>query len=258
MTGEVDVLRPVRLARRLEPRTVRRQAAARAVHRRRRPRAVGVRDLSHGAHARSRAGVRGHRAARTVPRRALRGLHGRSRRARARAARGRRHAIDWTRPRHDGARDRMPNRSRPGAIASSSCTPTTASCRRCSPRAASTASTARLRISGVSSMQFDAPGRGFSFRRDEPLDMRMDQTHGADRRRSAAGVDEVDLANVIFRYGEERFSRRIARGIVEARRAGPIATTGQLAQIVRAGDSRAKATSGSIRRRARFRRCGSG
>jgi 16S rRNA (cytosine1402-N4)-methyltransferase len=86
---------------------------------------------------------------------------------------------------------------------------------------------------GVSSMQFDTEGRGFSFRRDEPLDMRMDQTQGATAADLIAGTGEEDLANVIFQYGEERFSRRIARGIVEARRAGRIATTGQLAQVVR-------------------------
>jgi 16S rRNA (cytosine1402-N4)-methyltransferase len=86
---------------------------------------------------------------------------------------------------------------------------------------------------GVSSMQFDAPGRGFSFRRDEPLDMRMDQTTGPTAAQLVAEAGEVDLANVIFRYGEERFSRRIARAIVEARRAEPIATTGRLAAIVR-------------------------
>ena len=86
---------------------------------------------------------------------------------------------------------------------------------------------------GVSSMQFDTEGRGFSFRRDEPLDMRMDQTQGATAADLIADTREEDLANVIFQYGEERFSRRIARGIVEARRAGRIATTGQLAQIVR-------------------------
>ena len=62
---------------------------------------------------------------------------------------------------------------------------------------------------------------------------------------------------MIFQFGEERFSRRIARGIVEARRLAPIATTGQLAQIVRRAVPR-RATSGSIRRRARFRRCASG
>ena len=86
---------------------------------------------------------------------------------------------------------------------------------------------------GVSSMQFDAPGRGFSFRRDEPLDMRMDQTSGPTAAQLLANVDESDLADVIFRYGEERFSRRIARRIVETRRTSPIATTTQLADIVR-------------------------
>ena len=86
---------------------------------------------------------------------------------------------------------------------------------------------------GVSSMQFDAPGRGFSFRRDEPLDMRMDQTSGPTAAQLLADVDESDLADVIYRYGEERFSRRIARRIVETRRTSPIATTTQLADIVR-------------------------
>jgi 16S rRNA (cytosine1402-N4)-methyltransferase len=86
---------------------------------------------------------------------------------------------------------------------------------------------------GVSSMQFEAPGRGFSFRRDEALDMRMDQTAGLTAAELLARADESDLADVIFRYGEERFSRRIARRIVEARQTAPIATTAQLADIVR-------------------------
>jgi len=86
---------------------------------------------------------------------------------------------------------------------------------------------------GVSSMQLDAEGRGFSFRRDEPLDMRMDQSQGPTAADLLRDVAEEDLANVIFQHGEERFSRRIARAIVEARRAGAIATTGQLAQLVR-------------------------
>ena len=86
---------------------------------------------------------------------------------------------------------------------------------------------------GVSSMQFDTEGRGFSFRRDEPLDMRMDQTQGPTVADLLASAEEQDLADVIFRFGEERFSRRIARGVVEARRLAPVATTGQLAQIVR-------------------------
>ncbi|HEY7791899.1 MAG TPA: 16S rRNA (cytosine(1402)-N(4))-methyltransferase RsmH, partial [Vicinamibacterales bacterium] len=69
---------------------------------------------------------------------------------------------------------------------------------------------------GVSSMQLDAEGRGFSFQRDEPLDMRMDRSRGetaADKLRSA---DETELANVIFTLGEERYSRRIARTLVAA------------------------------------------
>ena len=82
-------------------------------------------------------------------------------------------------------------------------------------------------------MQLDADGRGFSFRRDEPLDMRMDQSQGPTAADLLAAVDEKELADLIFQHGEERFSRRIARGIVEARRAGPITTTGQLAQLVR-------------------------
>jgi 16S rRNA (cytosine1402-N4)-methyltransferase len=86
---------------------------------------------------------------------------------------------------------------------------------------------------GVSSMQFDTEGRGFSFRRDEPLDMRMDQTQGPTAADLIADVGEEDLANVIYQYGEERLSRRIARRIVEARRTAAIATTGQLADIVR-------------------------
>jgi 16S rRNA (cytosine1402-N4)-methyltransferase len=86
---------------------------------------------------------------------------------------------------------------------------------------------------GVSSMQFDAEGRGFSFRRDEPLDMRMDQSQGPTAADLLREVDEEELANVIFEHGEERFSRRIARVIVDARRTTQIQTTGQLAQLVR-------------------------
>ncbi len=86
---------------------------------------------------------------------------------------------------------------------------------------------------GVSSMQFDAEGRGFSFRRDEPLDMRMDQSQGQTVAERLATVDEADLADVIYQFGEERRSRRVARGIVMARERAPIETTGQLAAIVR-------------------------
>jgi 16S rRNA (cytosine1402-N4)-methyltransferase len=86
---------------------------------------------------------------------------------------------------------------------------------------------------GVSSMQFDAPGRGFSFQRDEPLDMRMDQSAGDTAADLVARSSERELADAIFQYGEERFSRRIARAIVDARRETPVATTGRLASIVR-------------------------
>ncbi len=86
---------------------------------------------------------------------------------------------------------------------------------------------------GVSSMQLDAEGRGFSFRRDEPLDMRMDQTSGPSAADWLRTVEEEPLADVIFKYGEERYSRRIARAIVTSRQSAPIETTGQLAAIVR-------------------------
>jgi 16S rRNA (cytosine1402-N4)-methyltransferase len=86
---------------------------------------------------------------------------------------------------------------------------------------------------GVSSMQLDAPGRGFSFRRDEPLDMRMDQTAGETAADLIASAPEDELAEIVFRFGEERFARRIARAVAYARQRAPIVTTGQLAQIVR-------------------------
>jgi 16S rRNA (cytosine1402-N4)-methyltransferase len=86
---------------------------------------------------------------------------------------------------------------------------------------------------GVSSMQFDEPGRGFSFQRDEPLDMRMDRTAGDTAASLVARSTERELADAIFQYGEERFSRRIARAIVAGRQEAAIDTTGRLASIVR-------------------------
>jgi 16S rRNA (cytosine1402-N4)-methyltransferase len=85
---------------------------------------------------------------------------------------------------------------------------------------------------GVSSMQLDA-GRGFSFRRDEALDMRMDPTAGPTAAEAIAAADERTLADVIFELGEERYARRVARAIVARRTTTPIETTGQLADIVR-------------------------
>ncbi len=84
---------------------------------------------------------------------------------------------------------------------------------------------------GVSSMQLDQPERGFSFRNDGPLDMRM----GADGPSAADVVnhgEESDIADILWRYGEERRSRRIARAIVMARAAAPIERTLQLANVV--------------------------
>jgi 16S rRNA (cytosine1402-N4)-methyltransferase len=86
---------------------------------------------------------------------------------------------------------------------------------------------------GVSSWQLDAPERGFSFRADGPLDMRMDTSQGATAADLLTDVREEELADLIYGYGEERFSRRIARAIVEARLTEPIVTTGRLAEIVR-------------------------
>jgi 16S rRNA (cytosine1402-N4)-methyltransferase len=86
---------------------------------------------------------------------------------------------------------------------------------------------------GVSSLQFEGEGRGFSFQRDEPLDMRMDRSRGRTAAELLAAAGEAELADIIFGRGEERFSRRIARAIVAAREHGPVATTGQLATIVR-------------------------
>jgi 16S rRNA (cytosine1402-N4)-methyltransferase len=86
---------------------------------------------------------------------------------------------------------------------------------------------------GVSSLQLEGEGRGFSFQRDEPLDMRMDPTTGATAAELIANSGERELADAIYAYGEERLSRRIARAIVRAREESPVATTGRLASIVR-------------------------
>ncbi|MGH9254674.1 MAG: 16S rRNA (cytosine(1402)-N(4))-methyltransferase RsmH [Vicinamibacterales bacterium] len=86
---------------------------------------------------------------------------------------------------------------------------------------------------GVSSMQLDEAGRGFSFRRDEPLDMRMDRTTGPTAAQALGEADERTLADVIYEFGEERHARRIARAIVEARSRAAIDTTGRLADVVR-------------------------
>lgn len=87
---------------------------------------------------------------------------------------------------------------------------------------------------GVSSMQLDRPGRGFSFMADGPLDMRMDASAPLTAAEWLASVDERELADVLYRFGEERHSRRIARHLVAARRRSPIERTAQLAALVAA------------------------
>jgi 16S rRNA (cytosine1402-N4)-methyltransferase len=85
---------------------------------------------------------------------------------------------------------------------------------------------------GVSSPQLDDAARGFSFRFDAPLDMRMDTSRGATAAEWLANADELDLREVIRNYGEERFAKQIAAALVAARSRGPVATTRQLAGIV--------------------------
>jgi len=85
---------------------------------------------------------------------------------------------------------------------------------------------------GVSSLQFDKPERGFSFRSDHPLDMRMDPTLTVTAADILRDYSTEQLADTLFRLGEEHRSRAIARAIVQARQREPIATTGQLAELV--------------------------
>src|SRR5438552_15114122 len=86
---------------------------------------------------------------------------------------------------------------------------------------------------GVSSWQLDSPSRGFSFRHQAPLDMRMDRSSGETAAELLGRLSEVEIARIIFEYGEERHSRRIARAIVRRREQGePVTTTSQLASLV--------------------------
>jgi 16S rRNA (cytosine1402-N4)-methyltransferase len=86
---------------------------------------------------------------------------------------------------------------------------------------------------GVSSWQLDSPSRGFSFRHQAPLDMRMDASSGETAAELLGRLSEVDIARIIFEFGEERRSRRIARLIVERRKSGrPVETTQDLARLV--------------------------
>jgi 16S rRNA (cytosine1402-N4)-methyltransferase len=91
---------------------------------------------------------------------------------------------------------------------------------------------------GFASDQVDEPARGLSFREDGPLDMRLDPTAGTTAADVVNTVSEAGLADIFFEYGEERHSRRVARKIVERRKARPLATTGELADLVRSCVSR--------------------
>lgn len=93
---------------------------------------------------------------------------------------------------------------------------------------------------GFCSDQLANPERGLSFQQDGPLDMRLDPTRGEPASALVRRLHERDLADVFWQYGEERHSRRIARKIVEARETTPIATTGQLADLVRSCVPRSK------------------
>ncbi len=86
---------------------------------------------------------------------------------------------------------------------------------------------------GLSQHQLAASGRGFSFQKDEPLDMRMDTRSPRRAQDLIADLDEDELARIFREYGEERYARRIARAIVVRRREGAVATTRQLADLVR-------------------------
>lgn len=88
---------------------------------------------------------------------------------------------------------------------------------------------------GVSSPQLDEADRGFSYNHDAPLDMRMDRTGELTAYEIVNRWSEQEIARILFEYGEEKFSRRIAKTIVQARAQQPIESTGQLAELVKAG-----------------------
>jgi 16S rRNA (cytosine1402-N4)-methyltransferase len=93
---------------------------------------------------------------------------------------------------------------------------------------------------GVSSMQLDEADRGFSFNAEGPLDMRMDPTEGFTAADLVNRLPERELADVIYRWGEEHASRRIARALVDARRRRPFSTTTELAEVVRRAAGRSR------------------
>ena len=168
-------------------------------------------------------------------------------------------AADRDRSRHATRSRSRASGWRRGATASSWCTRTTAQLPAGARRARAIGRVDGILADlGVSSLQLDAAGRGFSFQRDEPLDMRMDRSAGPTAADLVAALPEQELADVIFRFGEERYSRRIARAIVEARRAAADRDDGPARGDRAAGGAATGATARSTRRRARSRRCASG
>ena len=97
---------------------------------------------------------------------------------------------------------------------------------------------------GCSSHQFDTPERGFSYMHDAPLDMRMDTDAPLSAYEVVNEYDEAELRRVIFEYGEERFSARIASSIVKAREISPIKTTGELSDIIKSAIPKAQRMDG--------------
>jgi 16S rRNA (cytosine1402-N4)-methyltransferase len=97
---------------------------------------------------------------------------------------------------------------------------------------------------GVSSPQLDEADRGFSYNHDAELDMRMDRTSKLTAKTIVNEWSVGDLARILYEYGEEKFSRRIAAAIVAAREAGPIETTGQLVELIKEGIPAAARRSG--------------
>jgi len=85
---------------------------------------------------------------------------------------------------------------------------------------------------GVSSFQLDDPAKGFSYRTDSPLDLRFNQEKGTTAAELLAGGSEAEIADLIWKWGEERGSRRIARALVRARTEGPVDTTGKLREVI--------------------------
>ncbi|MFB9769437.1 16S rRNA (cytosine(1402)-N(4))-methyltransferase RsmH [Lactiplantibacillus modestisalitolerans] len=98
---------------------------------------------------------------------------------------------------------------------------------------------------GVSSPQFDDAARGFSYQHDAPLDMRMDQTQALTAQTVVNTWDYADLVRIFYRYGEEKFSKQVARAIERQRQVSPIVTTGQLVDVIKAAiPARARRTGG--------------